>query len=359
MNRFWFTLAFILFLASCNSEDKLNYAEGFKKIWTQRDIRWNTASLVRDKEFLYGLTLHDKLFKAEIKTGKIIWIRQALPNYSFQKPLIINNTIFIGGRDSVFAYDVHGNLKWKQATGNKIGHTLLAKDSLLIGSISSKGLFALSQRSGNILWSIEPKYQMGTSSVPSLIDSLIIVGDFDYQENGDANFYCFNVNNRKVKWNFTTKQFLTSEAEVKEGKIFISIDSAYTNGYTKALDIQSGKLIWKSKTFPDIHIKPLMFKDKLFIGSYKHGLICLDPEIGKQIWTLKLNGSYPSIEISIFKDKIVLGTYKNELYIINLNGKLIYKTKFDYGLGISFIKDDTLYVNTGGGSMYKMIKNIP
>ncbi len=360
MDKLLAVIFFILLLASCKPEGRKVYGEGFKNIWSHKQLDWNPSSLIENKGFIYGLTGQNKLFKAEIKTGKINWVKQALPNYSFQKPLIINNTIFIGGRDSVFAYDINGNLQWKQVTGEKIGHTLLIYDTLLIGSVRSKGLFAFNQNTGKPIWSIEPAYQMLSSSDPAIIDSLIIVGDFDYKKNTGTSLYCFNANNRKIIWSFPTKHYLTSEAEVKGNKLFINLNSSYADGYTKGLDLQTGRLIWERKTYADPNYKPFILNNRLFIGSFKYGLLCLNPENGKIIWKLNLDQDYPNTKIIIHKNRIIFGTNTNRaLYKINLNGQIITKTDFEYGLGDPFIYNDTLFVNTGGGKLYKEIKIEP
>jgi outer membrane protein assembly factor BamB len=359
MRKILAVISFTLLLVSCKPEGNWNYGQGFKSVWGQKEINYNASSIIEDKGFIYGLTLDDKLFKIELNTGKIIWTRPALPNYASQKPLIIDDNIFIGGRDSLFAYDLNGNLKWKQVTGQKIGHTLLAYDSLLIGSVRSKGLYAFEQSTGKPSWSIEPPYQMLSSSDPILIDSLLIVGDFDYKENIGTSLYCINANSRMIHWSYPTSKYLTSEAEVKANTIFINLDSSYANGYTQGLNLKNGELRWSTKTYPDIHYKPFLIKDKLFISSYRYGLLCLNPETGKVIWTLNLNKEYPDTKIILHKEKIIFGTNGRTLYKVSLTGKILNKIAFEYGLGDPFIYENTLFVNTGGGEMYKEIKNVP
>ncbi|MBC5993299.1 outer membrane protein assembly factor BamB family protein [Pontibacter cellulosilyticus] len=356
MNKLWVFLLLILTLTSCKSEEKKNYGEGFKKIWTQTDLDWNATSLIIKGNKIYGLTLNEKLFKADLLTGKVIWIKPALPNYEGQKPLIIGEEIYIGGRDSIFAYDTLGNLKWKQKTGQKIGHTLIPYKSQLIGSVNSRGLFAFEQSSGNRVWSIVPQYQMLSSSDPILVDSMLVVGDFDYKDNEGSSLYCINVETRKTKWNFPTPNYLTSEAEVSNSKVFINLDSSYANGFTKAIDLKSGNMIWERQTYPNTHLKPYYIDGKLFIASYKYGLLCLNPKNGDIIWSVNLQKDYPSTRILLFNGEIVFGTYDRTFYSVSMEGKVTEKTEFEYGLGEPFIFRDNLYISTGGSEMYTRIK---
>lgn len=351
---------FILYVSilTCQQSKKIEYHKGFELLWIQEQSNWNGSSLTLHQDFLYGLTLDDSIFKVALHTGKIEWIKPAAPNYHGQKPLVIENKIFVAGRGKIISYDLTGQLLWSKNTDRKIVHTLIAYDSLLLGSMSSRGLFAFNQVDGAIAWKNEPDWQLLTSGTPGIKDSFIVIDDFGYLKKNanDVLSYlcCINANNGNYIWKIPKNPFLfSSEPEIIGDIVYINFDSGYAAGYTKAIDINSGELLWENKNFPYIFRKPLYFNNRLFTSSYEKGLICLDAKTGKTIWINELKGTHPTTNIILYNDMLAFGTEKGAFYLIDLEGKTVFESNF-LGFGDPFIYKDTLYV-TGGGTLYKFI----
>src|SRR5690606_37382021 len=125
------------------------------------------------------------------------WKRYSRGSYSNLTPVIFNNKIFVGGADKLKAFDKKGNLLWSKSTNTKtIGLTF--KDSIVFNTRTNEGLFANHILNGKELWSIKPNYQMLSMSNPSIIDSLLIIGDFDYKKNIGNHLTCINIDKQMI-----------------------------------------------------------------------------------------------------------------------------------------------------------------
>src|SRR5690606_27607469 len=129
---------------------------------------------------------------------------------------------------------------------------------------------------GKELWSIKPNYQMLSMSNPSIIDSLLIIGDFDYKKNIGNHLTCINIDKQMILWQIENKGYINSPAIIESKSVIFNSDSAYQKGYTYKADLLNGDILWKTKTSPVIHYESKKYKNKIFVPSYENGIICLN-----------------------------------------------------------------------------------
>lgn len=345
-----YIIFFISTLFSC--DDKINYHQNLELVWRTENVNWNASSLILNNGEIYGHTISDSIFKINFKTGKLIWKRYSRGSYESLTPKIYNNIIYIGGADKLKAFNKNGKLIWSVNTNTKTAG-LLINDTTILNTRTDEGLFANNLKSGKEFWHIKPSYQMLSMSIPTAKDSLLILGNFDYKENIGSHLTCINLNNQKIKWQIANGNYLNSPPIVDENYVFFSCDSSYKKGYTYKADLLTGKVLWKTATNPVIFYKSLIDENQVYIASYENGVVCLNKKAGQKLWKLKKE-LYPDTEFIFHKGVLYFGTVNRKFIGVNKEGKIVFETNFEYGIGNPFVYNDNIYVNDGNGNMFKI-----
>jgi outer membrane protein assembly factor BamB len=177
------------------------------------------------------------------------------------------------------------------------------------------------------------------------VSGLLIDGDMAYfgdglHANELSNFYAYDLKLKKLKYSVKMDGHLEKTPIKWKNTILVSIGPA---GLV-SLDVDTGKILWSLNKVnkKELHIDstPLIIDDKVFIGSiYKNKkIISLDPENGKIIWTKDLDMS-PKSDLIYFENKIISVSTEGdltssermipaELVILNTkDGELFFKSK--------------------------------
>lgn len=342
-----------IFMLSCRN-NKVEYHQNLELVWENQLLEWNASSLVFDDGFIYGHTLNDSIFKLNFVDGEIVWMKYSQGAYSSLGPLVHDNRIFFGGAKTLKSYDKEGRLIWSVLT-NKKTTGLSIKDSVIYNVRRGEGLFANDIYSGKELWNLKPNYQMLTASGPTIKDSLLIIGNFDYKEGEGNHLTCISINDKSVKWQLKNNGYFNNSAVIQDNYVIINSDSAYVKGYTYKVDLQSGNVLWRTETNPVLFYQSKIMAENVFVPSYDDGIYCLNMEDGEVMWKLT-DEYYPDSELLLYDDILYFGTTSREFVGVNSLGKIIFTSKFEYGIGNPFVYNQEVYVNDGKGRLFK--KNI-
>ena len=225
------------------------------------------------------------------------------------------------------------SVAWKFKTGNKvISSPVISKNLIYIGS-SDSILYALDAQTGSLRWKFPTKGEL--CSTPLIADGKVCFLSYD------AFFYALDAENGKLLWKFATEgesrfkvkdyfkgnfeedfwDFYLSSA-VEEGGVlyFGSSDS-----HIYALELESGKLVWKYKTGGSVHSSPALGDGLLLAGSWDSRVYCLDALTGQEKWvftTGRDTASYIHLGIqaspSIEKGFVYIGSRDGKLYGLEL-----------------------------------------
>ncbi|MEH0153083.1 PQQ-binding-like beta-propeller repeat protein [Limibacter armeniacum] len=351
--KFIIILLTLLFVNSCLSKHDDKEMEHLTLVWKIDNIKWNATSLIYKENYLYGLT-RNKIIKINFEDGKVIWENDNSTSYDNQQPLIIYDHIFVGGFDKITCFNLDGDIGWFNKIGDKIGQTLCHQDSLIFGSVRGQGIYAFDQNDGRIVWQTKPEYRQMSSSKPVIQSSLLIASDMDFSDKSNKYTAAIDPRNGGIIWKTAHTGYFGSKAVLDSQNIFVCYDSIYKKGMIRSLSVNDGKVNWETPLRPQAHYKPLVVGDKIFVPSYEKGITCLNKNTGEVLWNTSGKDYSPSTELINYKDGIFYGTFSRKFIGVDQDGNIFLEENFDYGIGNPLIINGELYVNDGGGSMYKL-----
>lgn len=170
-----------------------------------------------------------------------------------------------------------------------------------------------------------------TFSAKSIFASPIIFDNLVYFGSLDSTLYALDINTGKEIWRFKTRGEIRSN-------VCIDADYLHLNGgdgtlYT--LDRKTGKQIWRFSTkgerkydFADyFHSTPVLANKIIYFGSGDGSLYSINAETGTLIWQFQ-TGDIVHTTPAIENNKVFFGSFDGNVYGLNLlTGELIWKFK--------------------------------
>lgn len=192
-----------------------------------------------------------------------------------------------------------------KTAGRVVGSPTVHAGAVYVGSSDGR-LHALDARSGQLRWDF--RTGGAVDSTPAVADGLVLFGS------RDGRFYALDAATGTEKWRFATggerrftapgihgatpkmermpdpfDVFLSSPV-VGGGKVYFGSG----DGGVYALDVASGKLLWRHATGDVVHASPALADGRIYIGSWDRVFYALDAETGKVHWTFT-TGADPAI----------------------------------------------------------------
>ena len=121
----------------------------------------------------------------------------------------------------------------------------------------------------------------------SIESSAAIVGSTVFVGSQKGELVALNLANGSVYWKFATGSPIgESSPAYGNGAVYIGD----LGGWINALNASDGKKLWAFKTNGEIKSSPVVFGDRVLIGSYDETLYCLSARTGALQWKFKTNG---------------------------------------------------------------------
>lgn len=223
-------------------------------------------------------------------------------------PIIENGTVFVGSNNSnLYAINAKtGEEKWQFKTGGSISSTpAISKGNVLF--LSQDGFFyCLNEQNGTLKW----KFKTGGESVYNVKDY-------------------YNGSFKPDFWDF-----YLSSAVVENNKVYFGS----SDGHIYAIEIASGKTIWKYNASSSVHSSPAIYKGSLTVGSWDGTIINLKTDTGALNWKYETGKDleyYVMMGIqaspSIENDTVYLGSRDAKFYALNVSTGDTIWTKSEFG----------------------------
>lgn len=132
----------------------------------------------------------------------------------------------------------------------------------------------------------------------------------------------------KILWTFKTGGYIYSSPSISNNLLLIgSVDS-----FLHALDLQTGKEVWKQDLGGHVLSKPLVYPDKAFVGAGKN-FYCLNPKNGAVLWRV------PAQDLIEYApcgdhDSVYFGSNDGTFNRVSLDGKTLWT--YSAGMGRKF-----------------------
>lgn len=232
-----------------------------------------------------------------------------------------------------------GGIQWQVKTGGAVRSSpILSKGILFIGS-SDGFLYALDSATGTERWKFNAK--------DPIVSTPAVASDTVYFGTRDGRFIALDTTTGKnvwtvktgidtaLAWGYESGDFFTSSPTIAENQVFFGGG----DGFLYALELKSGKELWKFQTGGRIRSTPAVNDDgTVFVGSFDGKLYAVERDTGKLKWSYETEGAKlnsgdfgydrRSIQSSpaIWKNTVLFGARDGFLYAVESgSGKLLWR----------------------------------
>jgi outer membrane protein assembly factor BamB len=268
------------------------------------------------------------LYALNAATGKLVWKFDFGNNlnydwgfdYYYSSPTIADGKILIGAKDG-FVYNINalnGKVIWKFKTDGIVRSTpAVENNEVYFGDVDGI-LYKVDFTNGKETWRFKTTGnglknedfgfdRRAIISSPVITQNKILVGC------RDGFLYAVNKETGKEDWNMDHHvSWVISSVAVKDS---IVVTGTSDGRFIQAINLNTGKEIWKFKTVSIVWSSPIIFNNDVYIGSQEGILYCLDLRTGKKITSFQASGKIFSSPV-ISDTLLYFGTDKGVLYAL-------------------------------------------
>ena len=253
------------------------------------------------KNTVYFTSRANSIYALDANTGKLKWHKQLgkdLPyewafDYYISSPLISEETIYTGSGDgNLYAVNAsNGNVQWTFNAGARIRSTPAVYDNkIYVGDCSGK-VYALN-KTGKVLWQFatngdtmrNENFGFDRKAIiasPAISSNIVVVGG------RDGYLYGIDAQTGTRKWIFDYKvSWIISSVAIKDT---IVITGTSDGRFINALNLNTGKELWRFMTGAPVWASPSIAGDKVFNASNDGLIYCLNIYTGKEVWRVRTN----------------------------------------------------------------------
>ncbi|MEG4248349.1 outer membrane protein assembly factor BamB family protein [Microcoleus sp. Pol10D4] len=291
-------------------------------------------------------------------------------------PAIAQNVMYFGGKESfdislfssvVFAVEVETERerwRFKLPPADAIGHTPVIDDGMLyVGTYgSSPHVYALDVQTGQLKWQ--------TKASGNVLSPVVVFDGVACFRSLDGYLYALDANTGNSKWSFPAYGTLpplkintrfegrpdevVSFPTVANGVVYIG-----TRSGLYALDVQTGKPLWRFATDNAVDSTPLVQKGRVYIGSgdatrHRGYIYGLDAQTGKLQWQYSVHEGMVDSDLAISDNVIYFGGVSPNLHAVDLvtrqekwrfptKASTSYTGAFAHKGTVFFVREEVLY----------------
>lgn len=260
--------------------------------------------------------------------GKLIWkqkmgSKKAYPwryDYYYSSPVLDKGKLFIGGDDGWFYSldQLTGKLLWTyKCRGIIRSSPAIYKNTVIFGDTEAT-LYSVDTKTGKEIW----EYRMNGDTLNNenfgydrraVTSSPVIVGNKIIVGGRDGYLYCINAEQGNQIWQLNYNiTWVISTAAIKDSVV---VTATSDGKYVNAVNLETGREIWRFRTGAAVWSSPLIVNDKVYAGTFDGHLFCIDLASGKRLSELKTNGKI--LSSPVWSDgKLYVGSDDGSLYAL-------------------------------------------
>jgi outer membrane protein assembly factor BamB len=279
----------------------------------------NAVYFSNNRQTLYSLNAQTGKQNWKLDFGKSLEYDWGF-DYYYSSPTIIDNKILIGIKDG-FVYNINANegkIIWKFKTEGIVRSTPAISGKVVFFGDTNGILYAVDLADGKEIWRFKTignglKNEDFGFDRRAIISSPVVASGKIIFGCRDGLFYAVSKDTGKELWHVDHHvSWVISSIAVKDS---IAVTGTSAGRFVQAVDINTGKEIWKYKTVSFVWSSPVIYNNKVYIGSQEGVLYCLDLLSGKKINSFQASGKIFSSPV-ISDSLLYFGTDQGNLYAL-------------------------------------------
>jgi outer membrane protein assembly factor BamB len=263
----------------------------------------------------------------------------------------VHDSYVATGKDRV--YDTKA---WQFFAGAPVRSTPLVTNGTVYFGSTKGDFFAIDKKNGQLKWTFHTGQPINSSAA--------VKNEKLFFTDNTQTLYCVNKTNGKKIWEFKMGEkvaypwrfdYFYSSPVLYEDKLIVGSD----DGYLYNLDQKDGKLTWKFKSKGIIRAAAAVYQGMVLFGDTEGNFYAVDWKTGKEKWVFKVKGEAMNLEEygfdrkAIFgapvisQNKIVFGARDGFLYCLDTEGKQVWVVDHQVSWVISTVAVKDSFVVTG------------
>jgi outer membrane protein assembly factor BamB len=250
----------------------------------------------------------------------------------------------------------NGRTVWHAANGTGFyGKPTIYKDLILYGNNEGR-FFARLWKNGDLHYEID----LGAS----IEAEPIVYKDRVFVHLRNHRIYCLDVETGKILWAYHRSiPILTTLQRASAPAIFgNSIIVGFADGYLASISVEDGVVLWEQKIsdankFMDIDVSPLIWKDKLIVGSLSSDMLIMNPKSGTIIQRFPYQIHRTPLNLG---DRLLVGTTDGRYILLDQFFKILKEDKISKK-GVADIvryRDNFLFLTLAGEMIFLDSKDL-
>ncbi|MEQ9454610.1 MAG: PQQ-binding-like beta-propeller repeat protein [Phycisphaeraceae bacterium] len=169
-----------------------------------------------------------------------------------------------------------GKVRWRSAIGvgdGRLFKPMAFEDRILINSV--KSLYIVSADSGNVIDRVELAHVV--QSQPTLHNDLALFGAVN------GRVFAHQIRSGFPKWEYGMSTAISAPIAIDGDQLAVADD----NGTSALLDVDTGAVNWRRKSYDRISTQPLLTENFAGFGSHDRSFYCLDRSTGDDLWIFR------------------------------------------------------------------------
>jgi eukaryotic-like serine/threonine-protein kinase len=300
--------------------------------WRFNANRPITSTPAVTEDTVYFTTRESRLFALDIKSGKLKWQLKTgtdaplawgheSGDFFTSSPTVADDKIFFGGGDgNLYAVDAKsGKELWRFKTGWRIRSSPAVEAGIVyFGSFDGK-LYAVETESGKIRWKFDTEGvnlnsadfgydRRSIQSSPVVVQHAVLFGA------RDGFLYAVEKQTGKLRWRIDHNiSWVNCSPAAANG---VAYAGSSDGRFVQAVEIASGKEIWRTKTDSLVWSSPSVAGQTLYFGDWAGNFYAMNRTNGTELWRFRIQKrilSSPAIE----NEKIFFGADDGAVYALN------------------------------------------
>lgn len=259
---------------------------------------------------------------AVVNNGNLLWSYKAGDVVRSTPAVADNGTFYIGSYDKkLYSFNAQSSaILNSYDTGNNVKYTSPAIDT--DGTIyygSKQKVVALNATNMSEKWSQNSE---GDIQSPLVIDNEAV-----YACTNNGKVIAYKKSDGSKKWEITYGTSCTAASALNENGVLFMCGNTSDGGIVMAINTSNGDIKWQSPSvskFDNSGIA-LDLNGRLYVGDSDGIMTCYNQENGDVVWTFKAQGKIRCTPAIADNNNICFGDGAGFFYIINKDGKQVYK----------------------------------